>query len=96
VDKLSAGVLSLEDDQAGEALGVGLNQLACQSHRSHPAHHRAGNVNERHAILATVANGADAVYLGTREFNARVNARNFSMEELDRALKYSHNRDVRG
>ncbi len=46
-------------------------------------------------LLAAVANGADAVYLGTREFNARVNARNFSMEELDRAIKYSHNRGVR-
>lgn len=47
------------------------------------------------SLLAAVANGADAVYLGTKEFNARANARNFSFEELDRAVKYCHRNGVR-
>lgn len=46
-------------------------------------------------LLAAVTNGADAVYLGTREFNARVNARNFSFEELDQAIKYCHKHGIR-
>ena len=35
-------------------------------------------VGDKESLLAAVANGADAVYLGTREFNARINAKNFS------------------
>ncbi|MDD5038045.1 MAG: U32 family peptidase, partial [Dehalococcoidales bacterium] len=46
-------------------------------------------------LLAAVTNGADAVYLGTREFNARFHARNFTLEELGRAINYSHNQGVR-
>ncbi len=46
-------------------------------------------------LLAAVINGADAVYLGTREFNARVNAQNFSLEELGRAVNYGHSQGVR-
>ena len=37
-------------------------------------------------LQAAIQNGADAVYLGAREFNARINARNFSLEELGRQL----------
>lgn len=47
------------------------------------------------SLQAAVINGADAVYLGTREFNARVNARNFSFEELGRAVSFCHNQGVR-
>jgi collagenase-like PrtC family protease len=47
------------------------------------------------SLRAAVSNGADAVYLGTREFNARVNARNFSLEELGRAVSYCHNQGVK-
>ena len=47
------------------------------------------------SLQAGVMNGADAVYLGTREFNARVNAKNFSMEELGRAAAYCHNQGVK-
>jgi collagenase-like PrtC family protease len=46
-------------------------------------------------LLAAVANGADAVYLGTREFNARVHARNFSLEELGEAVIHCHSHGVR-
>jgi collagenase-like PrtC family protease len=46
-------------------------------------------------LLAAIANGADAVYLGTKEFNARVNARNFSLEDLSKVVTHSHNHGVR-
>lgn len=41
------------------------------------------------------AAGADAVYLGGRELNARRNAANFSDEELAQAVEYCHARGVR-
>ena len=47
------------------------------------------------SLQAAVANGADAVYLGTREFNARVHAQNFSLEELIRVVTYCHNQGVK-
>lgn len=34
--------------------------------------------------------GADAVYLGGKEFSLRANAKNFSREELERAANYAH------
>ncbi len=47
------------------------------------------------SLPAAVENGADAVYLGTREFNARINARNFSLAELGKVVRYCHNAGVR-
>jgi collagenase-like PrtC family protease len=47
------------------------------------------------SLQAAVMNGADAVYLGTREFNARVHAKNFNLDELARAVSYCHNQGVR-
>ncbi|MDP2916490.1 MAG: peptidase U32 family protein [Dehalococcoidia bacterium] len=52
-------------------------------------------VGDRECLRAAVGNGADAVYLGTREFNARIFARNFSLEELGQAIRYAHSRGVR-
>ncbi len=49
----------------------------------------------REALVAAVQNGADAVYLGVDEFNARRGARNFSPEELREAAAYCHLRGVR-
>jgi putative protease len=49
----------------------------------------------RQALQAAVQNGADAVYLGAGSFNARMGARNFSMEELDEAVTYCHIRGVK-
>jgi collagenase-like PrtC family protease len=46
------------------------------------------------SLQAAVINGADAVYFGAREFNARINARNFSWEELGRAVSYAHGQGV--
>lgn len=45
-------------------------------------------------LLAAVRSGADAVYLGTKGFNARRNAQNFDGDELKRAVAYCHGRGV--
>ena len=47
------------------------------------------------ALRAAVQNGADAVYLGWGDFNARRSAKNFSDEEFADALRYCHLRGVR-
>ena len=46
------------------------------------------------SLRAAVQNGADAVYLGVGEFNARQSAKNFTLETLGEALKYCHIRGV--
>ena len=46
------------------------------------------------ALRAAVQNGANAVYLGYGEFNARRNAKNFTVEELQEAVSYCHIRGV--
>ncbi|NMA65144.1 MAG: U32 family peptidase [Clostridiaceae bacterium] len=42
------------------------------------------------SLKAAIHNGADAVYLGGGKFNARINADNFSEEDLARAIDYAH------
>lgn len=48
------------------------------------------------ALRAAVANGADAVYFGLTDFNARARATNFAPDELPRVLEFLHARNVRG
>lgn len=47
------------------------------------------------AVRAAVSAGADAVYLGYGQFNARRNARNFTREEFAAAVSYCHARGVK-
>lgn len=47
------------------------------------------------ALVAGVRSGADAVYLGTDSFNARMRADNFSGESLREAIAYCHARGVK-
>lgn len=47
------------------------------------------------SLYAAVQNGADAVYLGGKVFNARQYASNFGNEELAEAVKYAHLRGVK-
>lgn len=47
------------------------------------------------AFLAAVENGADAVYMGGKLFNARANASNFDLEELKKIVRYAHLRNVK-
>ena len=46
-------------------------------------------------LIAAVRSGADAVYLGIQDFNARRNAANFDSETLPKAVSYCHGRDVK-
>lgn len=42
------------------------------------------------ALKAAIAGGADAVYFGGGDFNARINAKNFTNEELKQAIDILH------
>ena len=46
------------------------------------------------ALRAAVQNGANAVYLGVGNFNARQSAKNFTPQTLSEAVKYCHVRGV--
>ena len=52
----------------------------------------AGNMD---SLIAAVRSGADAVYLGLKNFSARRNADNFEGDELRNAIKYCHIRGVK-
>lgn len=47
------------------------------------------------AVRAAVCGGADAIYLGYGEFNARRNARNFTETEVAEAVSYCHTQGVK-
>ncbi|HEY5275700.1 MAG TPA: DUF3656 domain-containing protein [Coriobacteriia bacterium] len=47
------------------------------------------------SLRAAVRNGADAVYLGTRDLNARRGAENFGGDELRDACRYAHLRGAK-
>ena len=52
-------------------------------------------VGNYECLEAAVRSGADAVYLGTSQFNARRNADNFSGDGLKKAVAYCHVRGVK-
>lgn len=52
----------------------------------------AGGIRQ---LTAAVENGADAVYLGGPLFNARINADNFTEEEIKDSIRYAHLRNVK-
>lgn len=47
------------------------------------------------AVIAAVQNGADAVYLGFGDFNARRSAHNFTPEEFEKAVRYCRLRNCK-
>lgn len=47
------------------------------------------------SFIAAVNAGADAVYMGLKNFNARVMTNNFDTEEYKAAIDYAHKRDVK-
>src|SRR5512137_1570681 len=51
-------------------------------------------VGDEEALLAAIRGGADAVYLGVGEFNARQGAKNFTLDSLDAAVKLAHSHGV--
>ncbi len=46
-------------------------------------------------LKAAVQSGADAVYIGGSQFSARKSAVNFTLEEIEDAVKYCHLRDAK-
>jgi putative protease len=48
------------------------------------------------AMRAAVVNGADAVYFGLSNFNARARAANFTPDELPEVMRYLHLHNVKG
>ncbi len=46
-------------------------------------------------LIAAVRSGADAVYVGAKEFSARRNAENFDIDEIRDAVRYCHERSVK-
>src|ERR1043165_6161025 len=51
---------------------------------------------DEEALRAAVANGADAVYFGLSDFNARHRATKFTVEQLPAMMQYLHDHNVRG
>jgi putative protease len=51
---------------------------------------------DEEALRAAVANGADAVYFGLSDFNARHRATNFTLEQLPGTMQHLHDYHVRG
>ena len=47
------------------------------------------------ALIAAVRSGADAVYLGIKNLNARRSAENFDSEQLKEAVEYCHKHNVK-
>ena len=47
------------------------------------------------ALCAAIQSGADAVYMGGVAFNARINAKNFTEEELKRGIALAHSYGVK-
>ncbi len=47
-------------------------------------------------VRAAVANGADAIYFGLDQFNARMRADNFTLEDLSSLMPFLHSHGVRG
>ncbi|MDF2721783.1 MAG: peptidase, partial [Paenibacillus sp.] len=47
-------------------------------------------------MRAAVANGADAIFFGVDKFNARVRAKNFTMDELPEVMAFLHRYGVKG
>ncbi len=47
------------------------------------------------AFIAAINAGADAVYMGLKNFNARVMTNNFTIDEYKEAIDYAHKREVK-
>ena len=52
-------------------------------------------VGAKEQLIAAVFSGADAVYLGTKGFNARRNADNFEEGTLKETVSFCHARNVK-
>lgn len=51
-------------------------------------------VGDQEALFAAIKGGADAVYFGIGEFNARQGAKNFTLDELEVAVDLAHSHGI--
>lgn len=69
-------------------------------HPAEPARYQRPEIlapaGTREMMKAAIENGADAVYFGLQEFNARIRAANFTLAELPDTMAWLHSRGVRG
>lgn len=65
------------------------------SHTTNPTPEILAPVGDRESLLAALKGGADAVYLGIRDFNARWGATNFELDELEDAIDLAHSHDTK-
>ncbi|MDY6792908.1 MAG: peptidase U32 family protein [Thermodesulfobacteriota bacterium] len=61
----------------------------------HPVPEILAPAGSKASFLAALAAGADSVYCGMKQFSARMEAKNFGLEELDRLTKLAHVRRVK-
>ncbi len=47
------------------------------------------------SVVAAVRSGADAVYIGAKDFSARASAENFSIDEIEKVTAYCRERNVK-
>jgi collagenase-like PrtC family protease len=52
-------------------------------------------VGDWECLQAAIQNGADAVYLGVKDFNARIYTRNFTITELSNVVTQAHTKGVK-
>jgi len=52
-------------------------------------------VGDFNCLVAAVSNGADSVYFGSSQFNARMSSTNFDLENLKKAIEYAKLRNVK-
>ena len=52
-------------------------------------------VGNYECLMSAIQNGANSVYLGIENFNARYSATNFNLEDLEKAINYAHLRNVK-
>lgn len=62
---------------------------------THPAIELLAPAGDDESLRAAIANGADAVYLGVRQFNARLRADNFDAARLNDTVAFCHQYNVR-
>jgi putative protease len=67
----------------------------CPARPARPIPELLAPAGSRDSLVAAVANGADAVYLGLGELNARRGADNFDLESLAEATRHAHLHGVR-
>lgn len=65
------------------------------SHTTNPTPEILAPAGDRESLLAALKGGADAVYLGIRDFNARWGATNFELDELEDAIDLAHSHNTK-